>query len=175
MRSSLSDVDCMRFPRGTQYFGTINHAEDGKPCEKWNESLLVLIAPEKVTKFGSESYCRNPEGLMETPWCFTNVTYFSKCDIPFCSKFVASYSKSVPVINDICISLQLIAGIGLLYKLIIVCKCVFILFMIDFIFLDSRRSCIWWHLFRVLTCWYLDLHLDIVYRMFCTGKIAVVS
>ena len=79
----------MRFTRGTEYKGIISQTADGQTCNKWNESLLMMIDSTLTSVSGSEPYCRNFEPLTgPSPWCFTNYFYISMCEVPFCGKSV---------------------------------------------------------------------------------------
>ena len=144
MRSSISDRDCVRFYWGTEYLGTVNQTEDGKPCDKWNESFLVMIAPHRVTEFGSESYCRNVENFLDTPWCFTDITYFSKCNIPFCSKFFVSKSKLAFAISDP-LKCNSLSGFRFYEWFIYLCEFLFAIFYLRLTAFGLRRIALQTH------------------------------
>ena len=85
---SYLDQECLRFPDGMEYRGTIIQTADGQNCNYWNESLLPWISEEMVYIVGANQYCRNsiPGLQLWSPWCFTNYFYIGMCDIPFCGK-----------------------------------------------------------------------------------------
>ena len=85
---SDSDTECLRFPDGMEYRGTVSQTADGQQCNYWNESALPLISPELVYIVGANQYCRSPvtDSQLGSPWCFTDYFYIGMCDIPFCGK-----------------------------------------------------------------------------------------
>ena len=85
---SDSDTECLRFPDGMEYRGTVSQTADGQQCNYWNESALPLISPELVYIVGANQYCRSPvtDSQLGSPWCFTDYFYIGMCDITFCGK-----------------------------------------------------------------------------------------
>ncbi|KAF9410436.1 hypothetical protein HW555_010487 [Spodoptera exigua] len=63
----VSDDECY-WENGSGYLGRVNIANNGMPCIEWSKQLHVTLSdyPELA---GTHSYCRNPGGVKEQPWC----------------------------------------------------------------------------------------------------------
>ena len=75
--------ECIKTPKGIDYFGMVNVTKSGRTCQAWNKQQ-----PHKhrIWSLNDEgNYCRNPDGE-PWPWCYTTDpdTRFEMCDIPFC-------------------------------------------------------------------------------------------
>mmetsp|Transcript_35012 Transcript_35012/g.99593 ORF Transcript_35012/g.99593 Transcript_35012/m.99593 type:complete len:140 (+) Transcript_35012:84-503(+) len=67
---------------GADYRGLHETTVSGRTCKNW-------LKQEKYAPgngIGSHSFCRNPEGSKEKPWCFTvdPAVEFELCDVPEC-------------------------------------------------------------------------------------------
>uniref|UniRef100_A0A8C9FAX8 Plasmin n=1 Tax=Pavo cristatus TaxID=9049 RepID=A0A8C9FAX8_PAVCR len=74
---------------GKDYRGTEAKTWRGIPCQKWAEKSphSPNFTPEKHPRAElEENYCRNPDGDVRGPWCYTTdpATRFDYCNIPEC-------------------------------------------------------------------------------------------
>ena len=126
---------------GKKYEGPISEAVSGRVCLPWtqigDETYNVARFPN-LSK--AKNHCRNPDGKMAGPWCFTKPHGERElCDIPECPKglypeLADNYGESgvLDSINNTWNGLssqwQLaaaggIAGIALLFLLLLICCC----------------------------------------------------
>ncbi|XP_040523873.1 plasminogen [Gallus gallus] len=78
---------------GKDYRGTEAKTWRGIPCQKWSEKSphSPNFTPEKHPRAElEENYCRNPDGDVRGPWCYTTdpATRFDYCNIPECEEQV---------------------------------------------------------------------------------------
>lgn len=88
----VSDDECY-WEKGDGYLGRVNVADNGMPCVEWSKQLHVRLSdyPELA---GTHSYCRNPGGVKEQPWCIVEKdgkTDKQLCDIPKCAHKIWIY------------------------------------------------------------------------------------
>lgn len=88
----VSDDECY-WENGNGYLGRVNVASNGMPCIEWSKQLQVKVSdyPELA---GRHSYCRNPGGVKEQPWCIVDKdgkTEKQLCDIPKCAHKIWIY------------------------------------------------------------------------------------
>ncbi|CAD0199730.1 unnamed protein product [Chrysodeixis includens] len=79
----VSDDECY-WENGSGYLGRVNVAGNGMTCVEWSKQLHVRLSdyPELA---GTHSYCRNPGGVKDQPWCIIEKdgkTDKALCDIP---------------------------------------------------------------------------------------------
>merc|ERR1719181_1200672 len=75
--------------KGKSYRGLATSTASGRACQRWTEdhphtgTSKYTIGQEGL---GNHNYCRNPDGSMEKPWCFTMDTNpeheKEECQIP---------------------------------------------------------------------------------------------
>ncbi|KAM7375580.1 hypothetical protein PAMA_014608 [Pampus argenteus] len=77
---------------GLNYDGNINITKSGRMCQHWKHSFPHPIMreynvsePKSVLK---ENFCRNPDGRLGGPWCFTQDPTVQKeaCKVPTCGE-----------------------------------------------------------------------------------------
>ncbi|KAJ0175679.1 hypothetical protein K1T71_008838 [Dendrolimus kikuchii] len=88
----VSNDECY-WENGNSYLGRVNIASNGMPCIEWSKQLYVRVSdyPELA---GSHSYCRNPGGIKEQPWCLVDKegkTEKQLCNIPKCAHKIWIY------------------------------------------------------------------------------------
>lgn len=88
----VSDDECY-WENGSGYLGRVNVANNGMACVEWSKQLHVRLSdfPELA---GTHSYCRNPGGVLEQPWCIIEKdgkTDKQYCDIPKCAHKIWIY------------------------------------------------------------------------------------
>uniref|UniRef100_UPI00398F09CC tyrosine-protein kinase transmembrane receptor ROR2-like isoform X2 n=1 Tax=Pristiophorus japonicus TaxID=55135 RepID=UPI00398F09CC len=73
---------------GADYRGTVSVTKSGYKCQLWNSQYPH---PHQFSSYeypelrGGHAYCRNPSGLMDGPWCYTqSKVHLELCDIPAC-------------------------------------------------------------------------------------------
>nr|XP_018903702.1 PREDICTED: uncharacterized protein LOC109034806 [Bemisia tabaci] len=88
----VDDIGCVK-DTGRDYAGNANVTTNGEACLSWNTpsvfSALKYRISEKThqTLLRDHNFCRNPDGLDSSPWCFVKApTGVRKefCDIPKC-------------------------------------------------------------------------------------------
>lgn len=88
----VSDDECY-WENGSGYLGRVNVAGNGMTCVEWSKQLHVRLSdyPELA---GTHSYCRNPGGVKDQPWCIIEKdgkTDKALCDIPKCAHKIWIY------------------------------------------------------------------------------------
>ena len=86
-------VECKSTQVERNYFGSVSTTTSGFSCQRWDSQsphLHNLSDPERfpdVSVEAASNYCRNPDGKVEGPWCFTDDPFveWEYCDIPVCS------------------------------------------------------------------------------------------
>ena len=79
--------------RGRGYNGTVDVTESGRECQPWNATFPhqhLLEFGDYPELAGGHSYCRNPGGKGERPWCFTTdrSVRWEFCDVLQCGECV---------------------------------------------------------------------------------------
>jgi hypothetical protein len=71
-------------PRGLQYKGTMNMADTGDQCQRW-DSQIPHHHIFNSSLSDQANYCRNPDGE-KAPWCYTvnPKKRWSTCPVPSC-------------------------------------------------------------------------------------------
>ncbi|KAK2169962.1 hypothetical protein LSH36_5g02006 [Paralvinella palmiformis] len=83
---SLRQQECRTSLTGTEYLGIQNQSQSGRPCLPWLYTIPYRPETVKFVETAEESanYCRNPDGDMAGPWCYTDLGRREPCNIPFC-------------------------------------------------------------------------------------------
>ncbi|XP_052264611.1 inactive tyrosine-protein kinase transmembrane receptor ROR1-like isoform X2 [Dreissena polymorpha] len=113
------DDKCFK-DNGAAYKGQASKTKSGKQCKNWNYNPEFPIQkPMFSDLLGDHNLCRNPNGTMSGPWCYTdnNYRYKELCDVPVCASVSSSSNLVVIIVPGIIVPLLLI---GLLA---IVCFC----------------------------------------------------
>ncbi|KAL7299022.1 hypothetical protein TKK_0008118 [Trichogramma kaykai] len=79
---------------GQSYRGPVNNSITGRPCMRWINQFNLQIS-EHIELAGRHSYCRNPGGTEQQPWCYVDVNNLSQkevCNIPKCVEDIWIYS-----------------------------------------------------------------------------------
>lgn len=97
---------CMRGD-GRGFSGLHTKTTGNKDCQSWEldfphkHPMLPDIFPTDLKKANSEQSCRNPGGIGDRPWCYTedlNVRW-DYCDIPKCGQCLLQLED--PVVDEI--------------------------------------------------------------------------
>merc|ERR1719201_781388 len=89
------DTSCYKEKdNGKSYRGLATSTASGRTCQRWVEDhphgAAAEITPTPDNGLGNHNYCRNPDGSMDKPWCFTMDTNPDKakeaCAIPVCER-----------------------------------------------------------------------------------------
>ncbi|XP_065056519.1 agrin-like isoform X1 [Rhopilema esculentum] len=80
---------CRKTRLGKEYRGTVSKTRGGFNCQRWDSQVPHS---HKFNKRAypdaglSENFCRNPDGEVDGPWCYTDSTdkRWEYCDIPPC-------------------------------------------------------------------------------------------
>ena len=68
--------ECFAQLSGEDYRGAINVTASGRPCQRWSSQFpqqhFFTHARYPLAGLGAHSACRNPGGVNEGPWCYTN-------------------------------------------------------------------------------------------------------
>lgn len=89
----ITDDDCY-WGNGEAYRGVQDFTANGTRCLKWSHQFQVQLSnhPELT----GHSYCRNPEGIEEAPFCFVEQTRRELCDVPKCGMYYTCVVKREP-------------------------------------------------------------------------------
>ena len=86
--ANLDTRQCRRTLIGAEYLGTQMKTPSGKTCLHWIDYQDKLSNStyfmDSINK--SVNYCRNPDGDVKGPWCFTGPESRESCAIVFCGK-----------------------------------------------------------------------------------------
>ncbi|XP_052775158.1 inactive tyrosine-protein kinase transmembrane receptor ROR1-like isoform X2 [Mya arenaria] len=107
---------------GANYRGMAARTKSGKTCQNWNyNSEFPINKPAFSDLLGDHNLCRNPNGTMTGPWCYTDpyFRYKELCDVPVCASGVPSESSNLVVI----IVPGIIVPLVLIILLALVCFC----------------------------------------------------
>mmetsp|Transcript_42050 Transcript_42050/g.121498 ORF Transcript_42050/g.121498 Transcript_42050/m.121498 type:complete len:141 (-) Transcript_42050:79-501(-) len=79
--AAVGAFDCY-VGNGADYRGLHEQTKSGRACKNW----LKQDKYPPGEGIGSHSFCRNPEGSKEAPWCYTvdPAVEFELCDVPEC-------------------------------------------------------------------------------------------
>ena len=88
--------DCMASSVGTNYTGNKAMTVTRLPCQRWDSQYPHNHSywnPEDFpdsSVFEANNYCRNPDGNVQGPWCFTNdpTVRWQTCGIGICPGLV---------------------------------------------------------------------------------------
>ncbi|XP_059479523.1 inactive tyrosine-protein kinase transmembrane receptor ROR1-like isoform X2 [Neocloeon triangulifer] len=70
--------------RGQDYRGVESSSASGRPCMAWSMQQSGLKPAEFPELSGGHSFCRNPGGQEQQPWCFVGPSHRELCAIPKC-------------------------------------------------------------------------------------------
>ncbi|XP_028680855.1 hepatocyte growth factor-like protein isoform X1 [Erpetoichthys calabaricus] len=76
---------------GMNYRGTVSVTHNGRHCQKWRSKYPHEHKYTPNSKNGlEENYCRNPDGDMNGPWCYTTdpTVRYESCKITSCEEEV---------------------------------------------------------------------------------------
>eukprot|EP00106_Octopus_bimaculoides_P002550 XP_014769992.1 PREDICTED: inactive tyrosine-protein kinase transmembrane receptor ROR1-like isoform X1 [Octopus bimaculoides] len=82
------DINCYT-NKGSTYQGKVSKTKSGWKCQSWN-THYPHNHPYSSTDYpelrGGHNYCRNPGGVLDTPWCYTTESSVVKeeCNISKC-------------------------------------------------------------------------------------------
>lgn len=110
----LSDDECY-WENGSGYLGKVKVAANGMPCTEWSKQMHVRVS-EYPELAGRHSYCRNPGGIREQPWCVVEKNGKTDkliCDIPKCAHKIWIY---IVIVLVLLIATIICFVIFLLYK-----------------------------------------------------------
>jgi hypothetical protein len=100
---SNGDMGCyMEEDSGKSYVGLKDSTKSGRKCQRWTESKPHAGAAEMTGELlGNHAYCRNPDGSMGAPWCYTLDDTLEKeeCEIPVC-KADGPFARDFPTEAD---------------------------------------------------------------------------
>ncbi|CAM9699591.1 unnamed protein product [Lampetra fluviatilis] len=102
--TALYGQDCVFGSRG--YRGTQGVTSSGKTCQAWSSQSphRHQFVPSNYTEADlSLGYCRNPDGDLAGPWCYTtdSATRWQYCGITHCKTCGRSYYKPVFASTDL--------------------------------------------------------------------------
>uniref|UniRef100_A0A8C8WMV2 Kringle domain-containing protein n=1 Tax=Panthera leo TaxID=9689 RepID=A0A8C8WMV2_PANLE len=94
---------------GQSYRGTSSTTITGKKCQPWSSMAVITKVWEALhTPAFCFQYCRNPDGDVNGPWCYTMSPrkLFDYCDVPQCGKLLSflegdDFSDKCSVISPI--------------------------------------------------------------------------
>ncbi|CAG5103728.1 Oidioi.mRNA.OKI2018_I69.chr1.g909.t1.cds [Oikopleura dioica] len=71
-----------------RYSGTVNVTKTGRACQQWNVGFPHIPKYQPVDLGEGHSFCRNPDGDKQGPWCYTvdPEVRFEYCSIPKCDE-----------------------------------------------------------------------------------------
>ncbi len=75
-----SVLDCY-ISAGEAYIGRQAVTSTGKACAPWGNAPNTTVAANVSGESDNHNFCRNPGGIKDRPWCYTNV---SSADWEFC-------------------------------------------------------------------------------------------
>ena len=92
--------ECRKDVLGKLYRGKVNITKSGIQCQPWSSQ-----SPHKHSNTDAslyENYCRNPDGEVGGPWCYTmdKSKRWESCDIPVCQSSV-SYCLIILMLNQL--------------------------------------------------------------------------
>ena len=86
---SLLQIDNCYTGNGQTYNGTKSQTRMGVSCQAWdsnNPHSHPFMSDKYPELNNSKNYCRNPGGVSDKPWCFTeSETVWDYCDVPDCA------------------------------------------------------------------------------------------
>ncbi|XP_014833442.1 PREDICTED: plasminogen-like isoform X3 [Poecilia mexicana] len=82
-------LECVN-EKGADYRGTVNWTKSGKLCQRWDAMFphKAMFTQEHRLADLESNFCRNPLGILRSPWCYTTdpETVWELCDIPSCTE-----------------------------------------------------------------------------------------
>ncbi|XP_045160300.2 inactive tyrosine-protein kinase transmembrane receptor ROR1-like isoform X3 [Mercenaria mercenaria] len=106
---------------GATFKGQASKTKSGKECRNWNHNPEYPIDQPRFSDIlGDHNQCRNPNGSMAGPWCYTdnNFKYKELCDVPVCATSTESSNLVVIIVPGIIVPLAL----ALLLALVCFCQ-----------------------------------------------------
>ena len=89
---------------GTRYTGTLNRTKSHVKCQNWNDDKphVPIIKPLDST-FKNHNFCRNPDGDLGGPWCYTENKHlrWEHCNVPTCEMEFRSKGLNADLIGKV--------------------------------------------------------------------------
>ncbi|CAL8125621.1 unnamed protein product [Orchesella dallaii] len=113
----VEDHTCYK-EKGMNYRGKIRETESGEPCRPWSHQLSFKSS-DYSELMGGHNYCRNPGGIEQQPWCFSNSEHFRRepCKVPKCGIFGYESKIWLPVTGGVA------ALLLMMFLICIICCC----------------------------------------------------
>jgi len=88
---------------GKDYRGMQTSSKSGRQCQRWTQTKPHAgAAATSGDGLGNHNYCRNPDGSMGSPWCYTEDPELEKeeCEIPECTA-EGAFARDFPSEADV--------------------------------------------------------------------------
>ena len=80
----FKDIGCLKDSVGAEYQGNATRTGNGEECLSWKTPGLIEIFPNQAQ--WDHNFCRNQDGVEESPICFVDNENYDYCDIPRCGQ-----------------------------------------------------------------------------------------